>query len=296
MSKELEQYTQFVQNFVTLHNEAKTLPLGTSIEAAEPTKTSELSAYVFAPHPDDEAIIGALPLRLRQENGVKITNVAVTLGSNKARQAGRKAELTAACETLGFELLIPGNVDTGIEAVNPATRDGKPAEWAEKVALIVAELKKARPNVLLFPHDDDFNSSHIGTHHLVVDALKEIAKEDSSYAPLLIESEFWHMMNGPNLLVGVSIEDEARLVYAISAHTEEVVRNPYHTKHPCRMHDNVLRASEVIGGQGGQGAEMEFGMIYKATKLVNGELVPAWDGGKVLAPSDDLQVLLDLAK
>ena len=296
MSKELEQYTQFVQNFVTLHNEAKSLPLGTAVDAPEPAASSELTCFVFAPHPDDEAIIGALPLRLRQENGVKVTNVAVTLGSNKERQPGRKAELTAACQTLGFELLIPGNVDTGIEAVNCKTRDGDQAAWAEKVGIIASEINKARPNVLLFPHDDDFNSSHIGTHHLVVDALKLVVSEDPSYSPLLIESEFWHMMNEPNLLIGVSIEDEARLVYAISAHTEEVVRNPYHTKHPCRMHDNVLRASEVIGGQGGQGAEMEFGMIYKATKLEADKLVPAWEGGKVLAPSDDLQVLLDLAK
>ena len=83
----------------------------------------------------------------------------------------------------------------------------------------------------------------------VVDALKIVVAEDSSYSPILVESEFWHMMNQPNLLVGVSIEDEARLVYAISAHTEEVVRNPYHTKAPlsyARQRSPRFRSLSVV--------------------------------------------------
>ena len=60
---------------------------------------------ICSPHPDDEALTGALPLRLKKENS-RILNLAMTLGSNPARQKERKAELAAACRVLGFDCLL----------------------------------------------------------------------------------------------------------------------------------------------------------------------------------------------
>ena len=62
-------------------------------------------ALIFSPHPDDECIIGGLALRLMREAGMRVVNVAVTQGSNKARQAARLEELRAACDYLGFDLV-----------------------------------------------------------------------------------------------------------------------------------------------------------------------------------------------
>ena len=291
MSQELQAYEKFVNDFLTLHKNAEKLPLGTASAAPAITAGPD-KMLLFAPHPDDEGIIGALPLRLRQEENVEIISVGVTLGSNKDRQPGRKAELIKACETLGFELLIPGNQDTGLEAVNPANRNNEPAQWAEKVTLIKELIKEHKPKYILIPHDNDFNSSHIGTHFLVIDALKELSKEDASYKTIVFESEFWGIMETPNLLIGITAADEARLIYSVSAHTGEVERNPYHIKHPCRMHDNVLRASEVVGGQGGAGAAIDFGMIYRASIFANGTLTALEN--TVLSPEDSLAFYSEL--
>ena len=62
-------------------------PVRTGVSPLPPMSTSPGSGtkaphvLVFAPHPDDECIVGALPLRLRQEAGWRVTNIAVPLGS-----------------------------------------------------------------------------------------------------------------------------------------------------------------------------------------------------------------------
>jgi LmbE family N-acetylglucosaminyl deacetylase len=65
-------------------------------------RTGCAARLIFSPHPDDECIIGGLALRLMREAGMRVVNVAVTQGSNKARQAGRLEELRAACDISGL--------------------------------------------------------------------------------------------------------------------------------------------------------------------------------------------------
>jgi len=108
---------------------------------------------IFAPHPDDECIVGALPLRLRQEAGWRITNVAVTLGSNKARRAARWQELEDACAVLGFANIRVR--EDGFEEVKTETPLERPALWAEQVQAIAALLLEAKPALLLLPHAGD---------------------------------------------------------------------------------------------------------------------------------------------
>ncbi len=52
---------------------------------------------------------------------------------------------------------------------------------------------------MFFPHEADWNSSHIGTHHLVVDALGAAGRRRS--AAHVVETEFWGAMATPNLMV-----------------------------------------------------------------------------------------------
>src|SRR5687768_8678089 len=63
------------------------------------------TVMVLSPHPDDESIVGSLPIRLAMENGCHVVNVAVTLGSKKERQRPRLEELTEACGVLEMELV-----------------------------------------------------------------------------------------------------------------------------------------------------------------------------------------------
>src|SRR5439155_2373267 len=133
----------------------------------------------FSPHPDDEVIIGALPLRLLREAKMNVITVAVTQGSNQARQQERWKELTACCHHIGFGLLPTR--ENGLEGVNLKTREQMPAQWTQSVECIANILTGQKPRVIFFPHDDDWNSSHIGTHHLVIDSLTKLGDDFSLF-------------------------------------------------------------------------------------------------------------------
>src|SRR5512143_627400 len=99
-----------------------------------------------SPHPDDEALIGALPLRLRRETGARVVNCAMTFGSDIAQKERRLRELESACRVLGFELLIP-KTDTGplgFDHVNMETRTGRSREWAVKVEIFAEILAREK--------------------------------------------------------------------------------------------------------------------------------------------------------
>lgn len=64
---------------------------------------------LFSPHPDDEVITGLLPLRLMREAEVQVINVPVNFGSKPERRAARVAGLKAACDYLGFHILLKSN-------------------------------------------------------------------------------------------------------------------------------------------------------------------------------------------
>ena len=293
MSENLKDYTKFVNDYIALHENAARIPLGEAIDAPETESKTDKKIMVCSPHPDDEVVVGALPYRLRKELGANVINLAVTLGSNKDRKIGRLEELVGACRTLGFKNIVPGG-DLALDGVNPKTRDGDSEAWSTNVSAIADVLRAEKPDVLLFPHDNDYNSTHIGVHYLMTDALAVVQKESPDWTPIVFQTEFWHAMETPNLMVGITPEDEAVMIFALAAHTGEVERNPYHVTHPSRMMDNVCRGSEVVGGQGGASVDMKLAMIYKASKFINGNLEDAYEGGRILGPTCDLSELINL--
>src|SRR6185503_8608134 len=97
-------YHEFVQRYEQLCKDGKRIPPGGIPKTARPALAPNApSVLIFSPHPDDECIIGALPLRLSREAKMRVINVAVTQGSKKERQTGRLQELQQACEFMGFE-------------------------------------------------------------------------------------------------------------------------------------------------------------------------------------------------
>ena len=289
MNNAYENYLKFVKHFSSIHKEAATIQLGESEPIAK-SNGSGPKIMLFSPHPDDECVVGALPLRMLQELHANVINVAVTLGSNAARKEGRLNELTKACDTLGFKLVVPN--DRALDGVNLSSRETDRTFWDKNVEAITDILANELPNAAFFPHDNDYNSTHIGTHHLVMDAIKKVQINTPSWQPVIFETEFWHMMEKPNLMVAVSEEDEAKLIFALSAHTGEVERNPYHVNHPARMLDNVTRGAEVVGGQGGEAPDCSFAMIYRCSRIVDGQATPAWNGGKMIGVEESLNSIL----
>ena len=278
---------QFVAGFGKLLREGKTLPLGgspsNSILSLSPAAPKVL---IFSPHPDDEVIIGGLALRLMRELKMRVINVAVTQGSNKARQAERWKELTACCQHIGFGLLPTG--PSGLEGVNLKTKATDPRQWTQSVHRIAEILSEQNPRVILFPHAQDNNSSHIGTHHLVVDALKSMG---GGFACHAVETEFWGAMEAPNLMVELSEQDLGALLLALSFHVGELRRNPYHLRLPAWMIDNVRRGTELVGGQGGAAPDFLFATLYRLRRWQQGAFQPIYEGGKFISQSDDLATL-----
>ena len=252
--------------------------------AGTPAAADAPVAMIFAPHPDDECIIGALPLRLGREAGFRVINVAVTQGSNLKRQPERWVEVKNACDYLGWELMetIPG----GLMSITTKTRSEDPAAWAEKVAVIAKLITANKPQVVVCPHNNDYHSAHIGTHYLIVDALKA-----ANHRCVLVQSEFWRQMEAPNALIATNLQDTADLIAALACHVEEVRRNPYHLRLPGYMADNVRRGAEVCGGQGAAAPTFSFGTIYHVGQF-DGSNVLASDKKFTISESNDIKAIL----
>lgn len=272
-------YAQLVAEYARLAREAKSYPLGgfPPAAAARP-KTGAPNALIFSPHPDDECIIGALPLRLLREAGMNVIDVAVTQGSNRARQAERFQELQNACRFIGYGL-VPTRPN-GLEKINIRTRQQEPAVWKEAVGIIARILSEHQPRVIFFPHEHDWNSAHIGTHFLVMDALRSLG---AGFDGFLVETEYWGAMADPNLMVESSATDVADLVTATSFHAGEVRRNPFHILQPAWMQDNVRRGSELVGGQGEAAPEFIFATLYRLRRWVNGAPQKVLERGRQLS-------------
>jgi len=249
---------------------------------------------ICSPHPDDEALIGALPLRLRLESGAMVTNCAMTFGSNLEQRPRRLRELEASCRVLGFNLVI-AQPPLGFDRVTFENRQNHPDEWAAKVAALSGVFEKERPDVVFAPHAVDFNTAHIGTHYLAAEALGAYL-ERTGRGPLpFVESEFWHQNPRPNLMVGVTPQVEAILIMATAEHGGEVSRNPYHLRHPGRLIDNVRLGAEVVGGQGGPAPAFPFAELYRFTFMAGKEFVAPRPGGRIIPPQEkvDLKALAE---
>ena len=275
-------YQQFASSFARLVAEGKSLPLGhISPQGKAAPAPDAPTVLIFSPHPDDECIIGGFALRLQREAGLRVINVAVTQGSSKTRQEGRLQELTKACAWLSFAL--EQTAPRGLEKITAKTRAEEPQHWAAAVKVIAASLTKNQPRVIFFPHELDWNSTHIGTHFLVMDALKTLSP---AFNTMLVETEFWGQMASPNLMVEFSTEDVADMVAALSFHVEEVRRNPFHLRLPAWLIDNVRRGAELVGGQGEAAPDFMFATLYRVRQWKNGHLEEAFSGGKQISARD----------
>ena len=278
-------YQTFVSDFANLVEKARSFPLGTFDPVPRPALPAGApKALFFAPHPDDECITGGPALRLMREAGMEAINVAVTLGSKKERQAGRLQELQNACRYLGFGLVT--SAPLGLERVTVKSREQDPNHWSACVGAIARIIESHRPRVVLCPHERDWNSSHIGTHFLVMDALRQVGPGFECH---VVETEFWGQMDDPNLMLEISEPDLADLITAITFHVGEVARNPYHLLLPAWMMDNIRRGGELVGGQGGAAPDFAFAVLGRLSRWKQGRLARPFEGGRLLSRSADLR-------
>jgi N-acetylglucosamine malate deacetylase 1 len=256
-----------------------------AVPARSAAATEAPKALIFAPHPDDEVITGALPLRLMRDRNFTVIDVAVTLGSRVDRRAQRWRELEAACAYLGFGLVTPDRA--GLEGINLHARERNPAAWNAAVSAVVGVLTDQPPDVLFVPHAADWNATHIGVHHLVIEAMRCLP----TLACRVVETEYWGAMTAPNLMVESTPADVADLVAALSLHAGEVARNPYHLRLPAWMMDNVRRGAELVGGQGTAAPPFAFATLYRLRGWKDGQFHDVLEQGRVISATDSLETL-----
>ena len=223
---------------------------------------------ILAPHPDDESIIGLLPLRLKEECGLEVWVAPVTLGSQKARRVARAKELREACTRLGFRLRFPCGRSVGMAQVKD----------------VVALLESIQPTIVFLPHAKDGHPTHRATHRLGVAAMD--AAQQNRFQ--VIETEYWHPLERPNLMVAAEEEQLGTLCRALACHKGEIARNDYAARLPAWMIDNVRRGAELMGGAGSEAPDMVYATLYRARKRTGGKWQQAFRGKRWLESSDDL--------
>jgi LmbE family N-acetylglucosaminyl deacetylase len=289
-----EKWLHYLHNVAGAIAAGREIPLGPSAPpptppAADAYANTPAKVVYCAPHPDDEAISGVLALRLRLDSGARVTNIAITLGSDKSQRPRRLRELESACQALGFDLIVPHHPQ-GFEQVTESNRNQHPDEWAAKVEVLREIFDREVPDVVMAPHAQDFNTAHVGTHLLVVEALGGHLERSGRGPVLFVQAEFWHQIERPNLMVGLTPELVAAQLVGIGEHGDEMRRNPYHLLHPCRLMDNVRRGSEVVGGQGAAAQPFTFAELYHVVFMKGREIVPPRPGGCIISPTQKIDV------
>ncbi len=259
-------YAGFVAEFDALLKRAADLPRGEFRSSPRPTpKPGAPLVLVLAPHPDDECIVGALPLRLQRERGWRAAVAPVTLGSRADRRDARLEELRGACGFLGWDVVVPG--------------DAGPAEL----------IRREKPALVLFPHAEDANSTHRRVHGLALEALRA---QGPDFRCAVAETEFWSTLCDPNLMVETPAADAADLIAALSFHKGEIARNPYHVLLPCWLADGARRGAELCGGQGAAAPAFRFAALYRLSRWTGRGLERAAGPGRIAPASADLEALL----
>jgi LmbE family N-acetylglucosaminyl deacetylase len=224
---------------------------------------------ILAPHPDDECIVGLLPLRLQEECGYQVWAVPVTLGSHSNRRSARKREMRAACSVLGFRLrwISPGDAESELCGL----------------------LKSMAPAVVFLPHAKDGHPTHRLVHRLGTAAM-----DASGHDFHVVETEYWHPLERPNLMVAASKAHLARLRRALACHQGEIARNDYAARLPAWMSDNVRRGAELIAGPGSPAPDFTYATLYRARNRSGGSWRPEFRASRIVDSSADLINVADL--
>ena len=191
---------------------------------------------------------------------MRVVNVAVTQGSNKAAP-GRRGGGAARPPATTWASIWSRPRLAGSSGSTSKTREQDPAHWRASVDVDRRDPRRAAARRRLLPARQRLEQ-HAHRHAPSARGCAGAAGRRTS-AVCVVETEFWGAMATPNLMVESSVDDVAEMMAALSFHVGEVQRNPYHLL--CRpwMQDNVRRGGELVGGQGGAAPDFTFCTLYR---------------------------------
>ena len=281
----LQHFAQLAQAYRALLEDAikqpPVLPGATPPAQPNPPQPDAPVCLVFSPHPDDEALAGGLPLRLRA-TGWRVVNVAVTLGSRLDRRAARWQELQASCRVLGFELVAASSgPGMGLEGIRTAGHAAQNPDWRAAVQRIIELMALYQPRVVVCPHELDGHDVHMATSQLVLQALAGLP----ALSPHLLLSEYWNTQLQPQLMLGLTDGQVGKMMLATAMHVGEVSRQPYHLTLPAWLMDSARRGAERVGGPGAASSGMDYAALYGWRRRIGSDWV-AMPPRMVLAAED----------
>lgn len=224
------------------------------------------SILIIPPHPDDECLMGGLPLRFSQEFQTQVSVMPYSLGSKLDRKKERQEELKNACTTLNFSLL-------------PAIENQNPEDFKSYIEQI-------KPKYIFLSHGLDLHPTHIKSHYFIMEQL-----EQCEYTGHLFFTEFWHALLKPNLLIELHYEDATKLAFALCEHKKEIERNPYHLRYPAWLMDNSRRGSELVGDHTSDYRHLIYSQLYEVKLMQNGRIQEQFLDQKIFTSSDSLSPL-----
>lgn len=265
-----DNFLSFVERFdALLRDPAAGIDAPTAVSLAPAAVSTGAPVCVLvSPHPDDEAISGAIAWRLRHEAGWRVVNLAVTLGSRLDRRSLRWAEAQACCDALGFELrAASGQPGQGLEGISPKDAAANTPQWQQAVLALKTQLAACQPRLVVCPHQLDGHSTHIATSLLAQQAV-------AAWAPAqldLLYSEYWNTQLEPRLAVGLSPQAVAALMRALVHHQGEIRRHPYHRLLPGWFADGARRGAERVNAPGSGALDFSFAALYGWRALRSGQ-------------------------
>lgn len=235
--------------------------------SSQPASNDAPCCLICAPHPDDESLVGGLAIRMRHQEGWRVVNLAITLGSRKDRKQARWHEAQAACNYLGFELASPlGIQEQAFENITLDAFEAQSPQWLSSVTELATQLQIFKPRMIIVPHALDGHTTHCATYHLLMQALPLAKLTERCH---LLLSEYWNTQLSPRLMLALSPSEVGQMMTATAMHIGEVMRNPYHRSLPAWLIDGARRGAERVGLPGQAATGMNMAALY-------GWLV--WDG------------------
>ncbi len=203
-------------------------------------------AISVSPHPDDELLGAPATLMALRDAGWRVVNFACSLGRAADRER-RRAELAAACELAGFELVVADPL-AEIGA-------GDDLEFAQRAlaGALVELLERFESRLMVGPSPHDGHHGHEVTGRAICDAV------ESRGQPL--EVMFWGLWGElpfPNVLTGFDADRLAEIERALAAHAGEIERNRFDRLLAGRSQANAVLGAERVFGFGASGRPDEY--------------------------------------
>jgi LmbE family N-acetylglucosaminyl deacetylase len=190
----------------------------------------------IAPHPDDELLGAPALLMALRDAGWRVLNFACSLGRPVDHER-RQRELARACELAGFDLLIPEDL--------PPIGRADDLELAQEVltGAIVAQLRRAGPQLLVGPSPHDGHHAHEVVGRAIVEAVEHVGRPTR-----VMFWGLWADLPFPTALVGFDSARLHEIERALSAHAGELARNRFD-----RLLAGRAVANSVLGPERGFG-------------------------------------------